>query len=40
MTFTPMHNVMKIYVCNLRMFVVSKSVCPWQAFPDKSNVCE
>jgi hypothetical protein len=30
----------KFCVCNLRMFVVSESVCPWQAFPDKSNVCE
>ncbi len=28
------------YVRNLRIFVVSQSVCPWQAFPAKSNVFE
>jgi hypothetical protein len=22
----------KIYICNLRIFVISSSVCPWQAF--------
>ncbi len=27
------------YVHNLRMFVLSWSVCPWQAFPTQSNVC-
>jgi hypothetical protein len=27
------------YGCNLRIFVISWSVCPWQAFPAKSNVC-
>ncbi len=27
------------YVRNLRIFVISQSVCPWQAFPAQSNVC-
>jgi hypothetical protein len=27
------------YGRTLRIFVKSKSVCPWQAFPAKSNVC-
>ncbi len=27
------------FVRNLRIFVISQSVCPWQAFPAQSNVC-
>jgi hypothetical protein len=27
------------YVCNLRIFAISYSVCPWQAFPALSNGC-
>ncbi len=27
------------YGRNLRIFVISLSVCPWQAFPAWSNVC-
>ncbi len=27
------------YGCNLQMFVISQSVCPWQAFPAQFNVC-
>ncbi len=27
------------YICNLRMFAISWSVCPCQAFPTQSNVC-
>ncbi len=27
-----------IFICNLRIFVISQSVCPWQAFPAESNV--
>ncbi len=27
------------YCCNLRIFVISQSGCPWQAFPALSNVC-
>ncbi len=27
------------YNCNLRIFVISYSVCPWQAFPAQCNVC-
>jgi hypothetical protein len=23
------------YVCNLLVFVISQSICPWQAFPAK-----
>ncbi len=28
------------YGRNLRIFVISYIVCPWQAFPVYSNVCE
>ncbi len=27
------------FVRNLRIFVISQSVCPWQAFQAQSNVC-
>jgi hypothetical protein len=27
------------YGHKLRLFIISKSICPWQAFPAKSNVC-
>jgi hypothetical protein len=27
------------YGRNLRIFVISYSVCPWQTFPAQSNVC-
>jgi hypothetical protein len=27
------------YGCNLQIFVMSHSVCPWQAVPVQSNVC-
>ncbi len=27
------------YGCSVLMFVISSSVCPWQVFPDQSNVC-
>ncbi len=27
------------YGCNLQIFVISYSVCPWQVFPAQSNVC-
>jgi len=27
------------YGRNLRIFTISSSVCPWQAFPTYSNVC-
>jgi hypothetical protein len=26
-------NVIKLFVCNLQIFVISYGVCPWQAFP-------
>ncbi len=29
----------KIYNCNLQIFVINKSACPWQAFLAFSNVC-
>jgi hypothetical protein len=29
----------KNYICNLRMFVISQSVCPWQDFPAYYKVC-
>jgi hypothetical protein len=29
-----------LHVRNLRLFVISWSICPWQAFPTLSNVCE
>ncbi len=29
----------RIFVRNLRIFVIRQSVCPCQAFPDQSNVC-
>ncbi len=28
-----------LYVCNLRMILISQSVCPLQAFPAQSNIC-
>jgi hypothetical protein len=31
--------VIKNVVRNLQIFVISLSVCPWQAFPALSNVC-
>ncbi len=38
--FWPGPNVIKlIFVRNLRIFVISKSVFSWQAFPAKSIVC-
>ncbi len=34
------HNAMAaFFVPNLRIFVISQSVCPWQAFPVQYNVC-
>ncbi len=27
------------YGCRLRIFVISQSICPWQAFPAQFNVC-
>ncbi len=30
---------MIFYFRNLRMFAISWSVCPWQAFPAQSNIC-
>ncbi len=26
------------YICKLQLFIISQSVCPWQAFPAQSNV--
>ncbi len=34
----PVANVI-FYSCNLQIFVISQSVCPWQAFLVQSNVC-
>ncbi len=28
------------YFCELRIFIMSQSVCPWQAFPPQSIVCD
>ena len=39
MFFAIVPNVTKFYVCNLQIFVISLSVCSWQAFPAWSNVC-
>ncbi len=30
---TPVPNFIKLFPRDLRIFVISKSVCPWQAFP-------
>jgi hypothetical protein len=27
------------YSCKLQIFVIIKSICSWEAFPVKSNVC-
>jgi hypothetical protein len=32
-------NVKNFFVRNLQIFIVSKSVCPWQAFPAWCNIC-
>ncbi len=34
------HCYITFYGCNLQIFVISYSACPWKAFTAKSNVCE
>jgi hypothetical protein len=35
----PGPKAIKNYSCNLQIFVIGESVCPWRAFPDYFNVC-
>jgi len=37
-TWAPLYKT--FYVRNLQKFVVSLGACPWDAFPDLSNVSE
>ena len=38
-TVTPEVNPIKNFGCNLQIFLISYSVCPWQALPASSNLC-
>jgi hypothetical protein len=29
-----------VFLCNVRLGLISQSICPWQAFPASSNVCK
>ncbi len=29
-----------VYLCNVRLGLISQSICPWQAFPAQPNVCK